>query len=358
MDIYALSRFLKTRRDGTPASKFVVMYMGAFHTDNIRSLVQSMYDVCAHADDRDGQHCMKLKPKPFAPSHPAFWADYRETLAAILKAPFDLPDRPLAWNDSQPAILIQAAANLHDTLGSLLAFGDLLREATSGMNTLSERAKALVHHRSLNEADIQVLKAALASAAKEARAMLARGVPPGWEERIVGRIEKATSSLGFTNPLPPSLSSPEWLKGWMQGVEVRLTEFWANVGLYKGEEDAADAYADAGADVMVDATTGASPDVSEPSSPFGLPESYKFSPGFIDNSRRARHARARKAFDETTGRRGPRRDVKKSNILDAKEVVRTRNAIRLKQAKARAEMKQREKRVRGNATPPPPPFPN
>jgi hypothetical protein len=91
VDIYAVSRFLKTRTIDR-ASKFVVMYLGDFHTENIAGLLGSIYDTHAYTEDMDSgcvdlTHSIPYVPPPSAQTLPS--SSY----------PL-IPDWPMAWDSA------------------------------------------------------------------------------------------------------------------------------------------------------------------------------------------------------------------------------------------------------------------
>jgi hypothetical protein len=83
-----VSRFLKTRSVDR-ASKFVIMYLGDFHTQSIAGLLESIYDTHAYTEDMDSgcvdlTHSIPLLPRseeqesplslhPLVPDWPVVW---------------------------------------------------------------------------------------------------------------------------------------------------------------------------------------------------------------------------------------------------------------------------------------------
>jgi hypothetical protein len=94
VDMYAVSRFLKTPKgDGAHTSKFVVMYLGLSHTENIASLLRNMYDTYAYTSDAVSGCVDLTRSYPFVQAgynFPRFLSS--DDLQVVI------PDWPVAWD--------------------------------------------------------------------------------------------------------------------------------------------------------------------------------------------------------------------------------------------------------------------
>ena len=94
VDIYAVSRFLKTPKDdGAHTSKFVVMYFGLAHTENIASLLRNMYDTYAYTSDAVSGCVDLTRSYPFVQAGHGFPRFLSSDHLHVV-----IPDWPVAWD--------------------------------------------------------------------------------------------------------------------------------------------------------------------------------------------------------------------------------------------------------------------
>ena len=95
VDIYAVSRFLKRPKAGARTSKFVAIYLGVLHTENIASLLRNMYDTYAYTADL-GSGCLNLSY-----SMPLLQYEFKTFFSGDIHLP--IPDWPVAWDTASSA---------------------------------------------------------------------------------------------------------------------------------------------------------------------------------------------------------------------------------------------------------------
>jgi hypothetical protein len=118
VDLYTLSRFLKRRKDGSGASKFVAIYLGTAHVDNIVSLVRSMYDVHAHSSKGSEGFLDLTHSKAFVQR------DYGKMADEVWRAAggIAVPDWPVVWDTADPDIeVFKASETASETVSETAA---------------------------------------------------------------------------------------------------------------------------------------------------------------------------------------------------------------------------------------------